>query len=61
MLTKEKTEYSLTALASSGYWFCQHCQRIVILGDEAEPPAQCPRCHKRTVEWQEPVNTDQNN
>jgi rubrerythrin len=53
--------YSLTELLRQGYWFCFHCSKIVILGEEKESPAQCPKCHRRTATWQHPVNLEHQN
>jgi rubrerythrin len=51
--------HSLFTLIREGYWFCFHCDKIVELGDDTESPAKCPRCKKRTVEWQKPVELNE--
>jgi len=47
-------DYSLTALCREGYFFCWHCSKIVVPNPNDE--TKCPRCKKRTAEWQAPVN-----
>jgi len=48
-------KHSLIQLCTEGFWFCWHCDRIVNLDLDHDSPARCPRCRKRTAEWQKPV------
>ena len=51
--------HSLFTLIREGFYYCGHCDRIVELDDDTESPAKCPRCKKRTVEWQKPVELNE--
>jgi DNA-directed RNA polymerase subunit RPC12/RpoP len=51
--------HSLFTLIREGFYYCFHCDKIVELGDDTESPAKCPRCKKRTVEWQKPVELNE--
>ena len=54
-------KHSFKSCCEQGYWYCTRCEKIVVLGDEEESPAKCPRCKKKTAEWQVPVNLNLNN
>lgn len=55
-------KWSLRALCDTGYFYCERCEKIVVIGHEQESPANCPKCGKRTAIWCPPVNltTEQN-
>lgn len=36
-------------------WWCQRCERAVVLSEELGSPAKCPRCHKPTAVWVPPA------
>ena len=50
---------NLVDLCFHGYWFCEHCDRIVDhLPAEAESPQRCPYCKKRMAVWKTPAFTE---
>jgi hypothetical protein len=50
-----------SAALRRGYWFCVHCDRVVLDIPEIavdvfnENHASCPHCHKRACTWHPPV------
>lgn len=47
--------WSLSALAFTGYNFCNHCGRIVNMAEDTPNEKQkCPRCKKREVVYHPP-------
>lgn len=53
---------NLLQCCENGYWFCWHCDRVVLLSTTLDSPATCPRCGYKTAEWQPPVDfTEKNN
>lgn len=46
---------SLVKCARDGYWFCDHCCRVIPMDCDNDSPCKCPRCKKLTVQWRPPV------
>ena len=47
---------SFRKFVQNGGWYCDRCERIVLLGLDNESPARCPRCKHKTARWVPPVN-----
>lgn len=47
--------HSISRFCRTGFWFCERCERIVQIPDDAESPARCPRCKKPFAVFTPPI------